>query len=104
MAWWWWCRVPRFDGDDQRIQIVYKRPYDTCTDRGIAQDSYDDVMSYIRKKRAKCMRLRDLGFVKKMPDMVNAALNELALLDCLSKAAMGWLEDKRKRGKYEKIN
>lgn len=69
----------------------------------MSQDSYEDVMSYIRKKRAKCMRLRDLGFAKK-PDMVNAAINELSLLDCLSKAAMGWLEDKRKRGKYEKIH
>lgn len=70
----------------------------------MAQDSYEDVMGYIRKKRAKCLRLRDLGFAKKKPDMVNAALNELSLLDCLSKATMGWLEDKRKRGKYEKIH
>jgi hypothetical protein len=96
--------VPRFDGDDQRIQIVYKRPCETCTERGMAQDSYEDVMAYIRKKRAKCMRIRDLGVAKKKPDMVNAALNELALLDCLSKAARGWLNDKRKRGKYEKIH
>lgn len=96
--------MPRFDGDDQRIQIVYKRSYDTCTEMGMAQDSYEDVMSYIRKKMAKCMRLRDLGFANKKPDMVNAALNELALLDCLSKAAMGWMADKRKRGKYEKIH
>ena len=70
----------------------------------MARDSYEDVMAYIRKKRAKCMRLRDLGFDKKKPDMVNAALNELALLDCLSKAASGWLADKRKRGKYERIH
>lgn len=70
----------------------------------MAQDSYEDVMSYIRKKMAKCMRLRDLGFAKKKPDMVNAAINELSLLDCLSKAATGWLEDKRKRGKHEKIH
>ena len=96
--------MPRFDAEDQRLQIVYKRPCETCTERGMAQDSYDDVMSYIRKKRGKCMRLRDLGFAKKKPDMVNAAINELSLLDCLSKAAMGWLEDKRKRGKYEKIH
>lgn len=96
--------MPRFDRDDQRIQIVYKRPYDTCTESGMAQDSYEDVMAYIRKKRAKCVRIRDLGVSKKKPDMVNAAFNELALLDCLSKAAMGWLEDKRKRGKYEKIH
>lgn len=70
----------------------------------MAQDSYEDVMAYIRKKRAKCLRLRDLGFAKKKPDMVNAALNELSLLDCLSKATTGWLEDKWKRGKYEKIH
>lgn len=86
------------------MQIVYKSPCVTCTERGMAQDSYEDVMAYIRKKRAKCLRLRDLGFAKKKPDMVNAALNELSLLDCLSKATTGWLEDKRKRGKYEKIH
>lgn len=96
--------MPRFDGDDQRSQIVYKRSYETYTERGMAQDSYDDVMAYIRKKRAKCMRLKDLGVSKKKPDMVNAALNELALLGCLSKAASGWLRDERKRGKYERIH
>lgn len=68
----------------------------------MAQDSYEDVMAYIRKKRAKCMRLRDLGFAKKKPDMVNAALNEMSLLDFLAQSAMSWLELKRKRGKYEK--
>lgn len=96
--------MPRFDRDDQRIQIVYKRPYEAYTESGAAQDSYEDVMSYIRKKRAKCMRIRDLGFAQKKPEMVNAAINELSLLDCLSKAAMGWLADKRRRGKYEKIH
>lgn len=96
--------MPRFDGDDQRIQIVYKRPYESCTEMGMSQDSYDDVMAYIRKKMAKCVRLRELGFANKKPDMVNAALNELDLLDCLYKAALGWLGDKRKRGKYEKIH
>lgn len=96
--------MPRFDGDDQRIQIVYKRPSETYTERGMAQDSYEDVMAYIRKKRAKCVRLRELGVAKKKPDMVNAALNELSLLDSLSTAAIGWLDDKRKRGKYERIH
>lgn len=84
------------------MQTVYKRPYETYTKRGMAQDSYEDVMAYIRKKRAKCMRLRDLGFAQKKPDMVNAAINELSLLDCLAKAATGWLEGKWKRGHYEK--
>lgn len=84
------------------MQIVYKRPYETYTDRGMAQDSYEDVMAYIRKKRAKCKQLRDLGFAKNKPDMVNAALNELSLLDFLAQSAMSWLELKRKRGKYEK--
>ena len=94
--------MPRFDGNDQRIQIVYKRPYGTYTERGMSQDSYEDVMAYIRKKRSKCVRLRDLRFAQKKPDMVNAAINELSLLDCLTQAAMGWLKLKRKRGNYEK--
>ena len=96
--------MPRFNKENNRL--VGKRPYSInrstygtstygaqYTIGQMCNDSYDDVHAMLDAKRHRLCQLRKLGFDKGLADMVNAANNEIALVELLMGTADEWLYD-----------
>lgn len=79
------------------------RSTDGTTTRGanysytaICADTYDDVQHMLKLKLKRAEQVRDIGLKRKLPDMVNAANNEIDLLGYLRVACDDWYADRTK--------
>lgn len=100
--------MPRFNQENNRL--VGKRPYninrsiDGTTTYGaqytigqMCNDSYEDVHAMLDAKHRKLCQIRKLGFDKGLADMINAANNEIALVELLMEIADKWLYEASKK-------
>lgn len=100
--------MPRFNQENNCL--VGKRPYSinrstygTTTHGGqytigqMCNDSYEDVHAMLDAKHRKLCQLRKLGFDKGLADMINAANNEVALVELLMETADKWLYEASKK-------
>lgn len=100
--------MPRFNQENNRL--VRKRPYSiNRSTRGtstqgaqysigqMCNDSYEDVHAMLEDKHRKLCGLRKLGFDRGLADMINAANNEIALVELLMETAGKWLHDASKK-------
>lgn len=67
-----------------------------CSYTAICADTYHDVQHMLKLKLNRVEQIRDLGLKRDLPDMVNAAGNEIDLLRCLCAACDGWYADRTK--------
>lgn len=94
--------MPRFNQENNRL--VGKRPYSinrlthgTTTNGAqysigqMCNDSYEDVHAMLDAKYRRLCQLRKLGFDKGLADLINAANNEIALVELLMEIADKWL-------------
>lgn len=96
--------MPRFNQENnclvgKRPYFINRSTYGTSTYGAqytigqMCNDSYDDVHAMLDAKRHRLCQLRKLGFDKGLADMINAANNEIALVELLMETADKWLYD-----------
>lgn len=53
-------------------------------------DSYADVTHVLKSMHRRCENTREIGFRRKLPDMINASNSELSLLELLLRTCDQW--------------
>lgn len=67
-----------------------------CSYTAICADTYCDVQHMLKLKLKRTEQLRDMGSKRNLPDMVNAANNEIDLLERLLAACDEWYAERTK--------
>lgn len=67
-----------------------------CSYTAICADTYYDVQHMLNLKLKRTEQMRNIGFKRNLPDMVNAANNEIDLLERLLAACDEWYAERTK--------
>ena len=100
--------MPRFNQENNRLvgkgpYLINRSAYGTTTHGAkytigqMCTDSYEDVYAMLDAKLRKLCQFRRIGFDKGLADMINAANNEIALVELLMETAGKWRYDATKR-------